>query len=251
MKRNCVKVLRNARREIKATKCSLTENRNGAAMAPELIIFDCDGVLIDSETLSLRALLETLTLIHGVTLTMQDVMSRFMGKSEAFEIADLEAKNGIKVSDEYLAKKKQRRLQLFEESLVPLPGITALLDTMPMKKCVASSSVPERLQHSLELVGLWDRLAPHIFSSTQVKNGKPAPDLFLFAAQQMQTPTSACLVIEDSVAGVRAAKAANMRVYGFIGGTHCDAAHGDLLRQEGAEAVFAHMDEIAEALRDC
>ena len=113
---------------------------------------------------------------------------------------------------------------------------------------MASNSSLRRLRHSLNLVGLWDRFAPNIFSSEQVPNPKPAPDIYLFAAKQMETHPSACWVIEDSVLGVRAAKAANMRVFGFTGGSHCGLNHGDRLLKEGAEKVFKQMDQIAESL---
>ena len=217
---------------------------------PELVIFDCDGVLIDSEVLSLQAAIEILAQEHGIVLTMQEAITRFVGRSHASGIADIKEKNGIDVSERYLTRSKQRREELFEQDLKPIASIETLLDSLPMPKCVASGSSPERLRHSLELVGLWDRFAPHVYSATQVKNGKPAPDLFLFAAEQMGVAPSACLVVEDSVAGVRAGVAAGMKVFGFTGGSHCDDKQIERLAREGADAIFDHMDRMTEAFRD-
>jgi len=107
--------------------------------------------------------------------------------------------------------------------------------------CVASSGPPEKISASLNRVGLWDRFAPHIFSAVQVRHGKPAPDLFLFAAEQMQAAPARCLVIEDSLAGIAAAVAAGMTVLGFHGGSHCRPGHGDTLRAAGAIAIFDDM----------
>jgi beta-phosphoglucomutase-like phosphatase (HAD superfamily) len=132
--------------------------------------------------------------------------------------------------------------------LQPTGGIFELINHLAIKKCVASSSSLGRLEHSLGLAGLWTYFAPHVFSAMQVKHPKPAPDLFLFAAQQMGVVPAECLVIEDSIAGVKAAKAAGMRVFGYIGGSHCNNEHGTTLMREGAEQVFAHMDQLAEVL---
>ena len=217
---------------------------------PDLVIFDCDGVLIDSEGWAHQALVEVLV-EYGIYMTLEEALQRYVGISTASETADIISRYKVSLPPEYIEKKRARQKQLFEERLQPTPRIVEVIDVLQQKKCIASSSSPDRLKHSLSLVDLWDRFAPHIFSAAQVKNSKPAPDLFLFAAEQMGVHPSACLVIEDSVAGVRAAKAAQMRVYGFTGGSHCGAAHTDLLRKEGADAVFGHMDEIAEALRGC
>lgn len=219
-------------------------------MPLDLVIFDCDGVLIDSEGLAMRVFVETLA-TYGICLTLEEAMKRYMGTSLASEMADIEARYRIKLAPDYAEKKRRKRMQLFETSLKAMPGILGLIDALSYKKCVASSGSPQTLHHSLGLVGLWDAFAPHIFSATQVKNGKPAPDLFLFAADQMGVSASNCLVVEDSVAGVQAAKAAKMRVFGFTGGEHCGPEHAEILRREGADQVFASMNQIAEALGLC
>ena len=117
-------------------------------------------------------------------------------------------------------------------------------EALPQRRCVASSSAPERLRHSLSLAGLLHRFEPHIFSATQVARGKPAPDLFLFAAASMQRRPAACVVIEDSVPGVQAAVAAGMRVIGFTGGGHCRPGHAERLRAAGAAAVADDMRRL-------
>jgi HAD superfamily hydrolase (TIGR01509 family) len=214
---------------------------------PELVIFDCDGVLIDSEGLAHQALIDALA-EHGVHMTLEDALGRYTGKSEKEEHADVEARHGVILPVGFSDRKSQMRKKLFEEQLEPVPGVFELLEGLRTKKCIASGSSFERLRHSLGLMDLWDRFAPYIFSAEQVKHGKPAPDLFLSAAEQMSVPASACLVIEDSVAGVQAAKTAGMKVYGFTGGSHCDAVHGGRLTSEGAAAVFNRMDLLAASL---
>jgi beta-phosphoglucomutase-like phosphatase (HAD superfamily) len=109
---------------------------------------------------------------------------------------------------------------------------------------VASNGTPEKIRHGLESAGLYHLLAPNIFSATQVRNGKPAPDLFLFAARQMATPAGRCVVIEDSVAGITGARAAGMTVFGFHGGSHCRPGYADNLRAAGAAAVFDDMRRL-------
>ena len=213
---------------------------------PALIIFDCDGVLIDSEAIANKVLVDTLA-EFGVHITRQEAIERYMGKSESYEYADIRARRGIELPPTFSERKRQLIEKLYEEELEAMNGISELLKILSVKKCIASSSSPVRLEHCLKLVGLWKHFAPHIFSATQVKYGKPAPDLFLFAAAQMQTNPADCLVIEDSPAGVQAAKAANMRVYGFTGGSHCDATHGERLLREGAEKIFNNMNDLARA----
>jgi len=171
-----------------------------------------------------------------------------VGRSEASEVADIKSRYNLELPPSYFEKKQRLRMKMFEDSLRPIEGIAALIDGLSFKKCVASGSSLDRLHHSLGLVGLWSKFAPHIFSATQVKHGKPAPDLFLYAAAQMGVSPSSCLVIEDSVAGVQAAKAAGMKVLGFTGGSHCDIGHGDVLCREGAVASYAHMSDLAKNL---
>ena len=213
----------------------------------DLVIFDCDGVLIDSEVLAHQALVDVLA-DYGIGMTLEDSLRRYAGVSTKDEVADICSRYAIDLPNDLLAKKAARQTILFEQNLRAVPGVLDLLDILPYKKCVASGSTLERLRHTLGLAGLWETFAPHIFSSEQVKKGKPAPDVFLYAAAQMGIAPDACLVIEDSVVGVQAAKAAQMRVLGFSGASHCEAGHDENLRNAGAARVFSNMHQIAQAL---
>ena len=210
---------------------------------PDLVIFDCDGVLIDSEVIGCRVDAACLTEI-GIAISVEEVMDRYVGISTASMLADLKSRYGRTLPADFGETLQRRVAAAFATELTAMAGVEALLEQIGCRTCVASSSTPERLRHSLGLVGLLHRFEPNIFSATQVARGKPAPDLFLFAAAQMGAAPEACLVIEDSVAGVCAAVAAGMQVLGFTGGGHCRPGHADRLRTAGASAIFAHMREL-------
>ena len=147
--------------------------------------------------------------------------------------------------DDFLAQLQTQTLAAFQTELQSIPGVAEALQCLPGLRCVASSSTLERVRLSLDLTGLLALLEPHLYSATMVANGKPAPDLFLHAAQQMGVETGDCVVIEDSVPGVLAAKAAGMIAYGFTGGSHVEASeHTATLLAAGADRVIAHMDEL-------
>ncbi len=212
----------------------------------KLVIFDCDGVLIDSEFLALRSLVETLA-EFGVSMDMHEAAARYAGRSIS-STADVEARYNVKLPPEYLMRKRQRRDEMFRTQLRTLPDIGALISALPCKKCVASGSSLSRLGQTLASTDIWPLLSPHIFSAEQVAHGKPAPDLFLFAAEQMGVAPQECLVIEDSHAGMQAARAANMRAFGYIGGAHCPEGHAQTLLNGGAMRVFSDHADIAKAL---
>ncbi len=213
----------------------------------DLIIFDCDGVLVDSEIVSFEAEADMLAEV-GIRLKAHDLLARFLGTSSASMFSIIEQESGVKLPADFAERAAQRTLEAFDRKLKPIPGVAELLADLPNRKCVASSSEPPRIRHSLSLAGILHHFEPHIFSATQVKRGKPAPDLFLFAAGSMGTPPERCLVIEDSVAGVTAARAAGMTVLGFTGGSHCLDGDADKLRVAGAGDVFASMTEIGRRL---
>ena len=207
---------------------------------PDLIIFDCDGVLIDSEPISCRTDAACLAEI-GIAISAEEIMDRYLGISAAAMFADIEARTGRSLPADFADTLRGRIAAAFETDLMPMQGVEAALHLLPVRRCVASSSAPERLRHSLSLTGLLRYFAPHVFSATQVPRGKPAPDLFLFAATAMQAAPEACLVVEDSVPGVQAALAAGMRVIGFTGGGHCRPGHSERLRAAGACVVCDDM----------
>jgi len=209
----------------------------------DLIIFDCDGVLVDSEVISCRAHAETLTR-HGYPITPDGVLKRFLGVSDREARQIVETEIGRRLPDSFEAEVKQATLSFYADDLNAIAHVGEAISALAMPKCVASSGTPEKIRHGLSCAGLYDQLAPHIFSATQVKRGKPAPDIFLFAAEQMGARPERCVVIEDSVHGVTGARAAGMTVLGFHGGSHCTAEHEDALRKAGTAATFADMREL-------
>ena len=207
---------------------------------PGLVIFDCDGVLVDSEVLTCRT--EAACLAEfGIAISAEEIMDRYVGISLAGMLTDLAQRFARPLPADLADTLRHRTLAAFDTALTAIPGVADVLAALRLPVCVASSSEPARIRHSLALVGLQPYFEPHIFSATQVARGKPAPDLFLFAADCMATPPESCLVIEDSIAGVQAARAAGMRVFGFTGGSHCRPGHADQLRTAGAALVFTAM----------
>jgi len=213
----------------------------------DLLIFDCDGVLVDSEILSFEVEAEVFGEI-GIALTAHNLLERFLGTNSASMFATIEQENGIKLPPDFAERAARRTLEAFDQRLKPIAGIAELLANLPDRKCVASSSELTRIRHSLTLAGILQHFEPHIFSATQVRHGKPAPDLFLLAAESMGAAPARCLVIEDSVAGVTAARAAGMTVLGFTGGSHCLDGHAEKLRAVGATDVFDSCSDLARAL---
>src|SRR3954449_6926936 len=194
--------------------------------ALDLVIFDCDGVLVDSEPIFSRAHADILSQC-GYRITPEIVGDRFCGISDAEMLAEIEREWGRRLPDDYSDRVAASIDASCEAALKALPGIHDALDRIPARICVASSSTPERIRKSLGIVGLLDRFEPHIFSAVMVARGKPAPDLFLHAASRMGADPARVIVIEVRVPGVHAAVAANMVVIGFCGGSHCAAGHRD------------------------
>jgi HAD superfamily hydrolase (TIGR01509 family) len=209
----------------------------------DLIIFDCDGVLVDSEVISCRAHAETLTR-HGYPITQDQVLKRFLGISDRETRLTVEAELGRSLPADFDMQIKQAALQRYADELGAIPHVGEAIAAIDLPRCVASSGTPQKIRHGLTCAGIYDLLSPHIFSATQVARGKPAPDLFLFAAQQMKAAPERCIVIEDSVPGVTGARAADMVVLGFHGGSHCTPEHAAMLRTAGAAVTFDDMRQL-------
>jgi HAD superfamily hydrolase (TIGR01509 family) len=207
-----------------------------------LLIFDCDGVLVDSEVLSCQVDADLLTSL-GMPYTADEIARQFVGVSLKDMIARIEAEHGRPLPADFGERINRILFAQFETDLRPIPGVRDAILALPHRRCVASSSTPDRIALSLRVTGLSD-LFDHLFSSVQVPRGKPAPDLFLHAAAQMGFAPADCLVIEDSVAGVLAARAAGMEVIGFTGGSHCREDHADRLREAGASPVVQQMADL-------
>jgi HAD superfamily hydrolase (TIGR01509 family) len=208
----------------------------------ELVIFDCDGVLVDSEPISNRVLAELLTEI-GLPSTVEGCMRDYMGRSWADCVALIEARLGAPAPPDFGETWRARRDAALEAEVVAVEGIEAALDAIDAEACVASSGSPEKIRLTLGKTGLLDRFDGRVFSATQVERGKPAPDLFLYASTAMGRPPDRCVVVEDTAVGVAAARAAGMRALGFAART--DAA---ALARAGAE-TFASMHELPALVR--
>lgn len=218
-------------------------------MKSDLIIFDCDGVLIDSEIIVCRLVAEVLTSL-GYPLTTDHVIARFAGRPEREMVADIEADWGRPIPPFFFAECKRRIAEAYRTELRPIPGIRQVLDAIRTPICVASSAYPEKLRLGLAATNLADRFGDNVISASMVARGKPEPDVFVYAAGWMRCPVAGAVVIEDSLAGVRAARRAGMRVLGFTGGRHCPADHGARLLEAGASRVFAQMSELPNLLPD-
>jgi HAD superfamily hydrolase (TIGR01509 family) len=210
----------------------------------DLVIFDCDGVLVDSEVIACRAVSEALA-EFGLRLGVDEIAERFIGTSGKDMYAALEAEWGCALPEALRTRVAARSRELFDRELRPVAGVAAALAELAGPRCVASSSGPEAIGYKLGRTDLLRCFEPAaLFSSHMVSRGKPAPDLFLHAARCMRAVPERCLVIEDSVPGVTAAKVAGMTAYGFIGASHCRPEHKGRLSAAGADLVFAEMPEL-------
>jgi HAD superfamily hydrolase (TIGR01509 family) len=207
---------------------------------PDLIIFDCDGVLVDSELLSCRCLSEVLS-EFGIALSVGQALELFLGRStKAVEqhYRDL----GQVVPDGFLPRLKAHVLTTFAGTLQPISGVAEVMSDLRVPFCVASSSDIDRVALSLDVTGLRAHFGERIYTAQMVRHGKPAPDLFLHAAERMGVQPARTLVVEDSASGVQAGKAAGMTVWGFVGGSHYRGRDGQaILSGAGADRVFARM----------
>lgn len=210
----------------------------------DLVIFDLDGVLIDSEVISCGCLAEALA-AHGLPLSVDEVMDRFLGRGFAEVVAHFAAHTGRAAPEALRADYKRRLVERFRAELRAMPHAAALLRHLSTPFCLASSSDPDRVRLSLGLAGLDAAFGERVFTASMVSRGKPAPDLFLLAAERMRAPPSRTLVIEDSISGVIAARAAGMTAWGFIGGSHQRNRDGRRrLAAAGAHRIFESLVEI-------
>lgn len=186
-------------------------------LSPELVIFDCDGVLVDSERIALRLNVEIGPEL-GWSITADEVMQHFVGRSTASIHAVISERLSTEAATLWDERFLDRHRIAVEEDLEAVPGIHEALKRIALPTCVASSGSHEKMRHTLGLTGLYDYFEGRIFSATEVENGKPAPDLFLHAAARMGVHPSKCIVVEDSRFGVEAARAAGMQALGYCGG---------------------------------
>jgi len=205
-----------------------------------LVIFDCDGVLVDSEPLA-NAVLHAELLRLGLELSLEESTQLFTGRSLRSCLLIIESRLGASPPPDFMPRLRAGVVDAFMRHLQAVPGVESVIRGLAAERCVASSGSHEKIRFSLGLTGL-DVLFDdsRIFSADDVAEGKPAPDLFLHAAGRLGFPTEACVVVEDSAPGVQAGRAAGMRVLGFAART--DAA---ALEAAGAHVVFSDMRELS------
>jgi HAD superfamily hydrolase (TIGR01509 family) len=208
----------------------------------ELVIFDCDGVLVDSERVTNLVFAELLGEL-GLNYTLEDMFEHFVGSSMPQCLEKIEAQLGRPVPDDFVATYQKRRNAALERGLKPIPGIEATLDALTLPTCVASSGAHDKMRLTLGLTGLWPRFEGRIFSVTEVEKPKPAPDVFLHAAKTLGFDPAACVVIEDSPTGVKAGVAAGMTVLGYSA-----LMPEARLRAAGAHHCFADMALLPEII---
>ena len=220
-----------------------------AANATDLVIFDCDGVLVDSEPISISVLVEALA-AAGVAMSEAEAHERFLGRSLKSMSEILHDDYGLAVDAAFLETMRKALYARFRAELRPIDGVAETVDRLGIAHCVASSSQPERIRLSLSVTGLIGRFEPNIFSASMVTHGKPAPDLFLHASAAMGIAPGRCVVVEDSPAGIMAAKSAGMRVVAFTGGSHARTPqHREALTALGPDALFDDMRELLQFVR--
>ncbi len=215
-----------------------------------MIIFDCNGVLVDSEQIAATVAAEEFSRI-GIPLTPALVSRFFSGRRPADMFAMVEAASGRKLPASFPSAVAGATLRRLRAELRSIPHAAYALTWLRGPKCVASSSSPDRIRASLETAGL-ARFFEHTFSASSVAAGKPAPALFLHAAERMGVRPRECIVIEDSPAGVTAATAAGMTPIGFVGGSHAEGDLGEQLMRAGARAIVAdlrHLKGTVAAIR--
>lgn len=208
-----------------------------------MIIFDCNGVLVDSEPIAATVAAQEFVRA-GVPITPEIIARYFFGRRPADMLAAVEAATHRKLPDDFAASLSQAILDRFRDELRPMPHMAYALTWLRGPKCVASSSPIDRIRASLETTDLARFFEPNLFSASDVPNGKPAPDLLIYAARRMKVDPADCIVIEDSPAGVSAAVNAGMRAIGFVGGSHSGADLGRMLLASGASTILADMRQL-------
>jgi beta-phosphoglucomutase-like phosphatase (HAD superfamily) len=218
----------------------------------DAVIFDCDGVLIDSETIAHEVELEAMKSL-GLLFDSAKYKARFQGLAVSDWSAALDedhrAQTGRPLPNGFIDNVSAEITRRVLADIRPIAGAVEAARAFCGLKAVASSSPKHELHGKIRGLGLWDEFDGHVYSGDDVRRGKPAPDLFLLAAERLKVEPWRCIVIEDSVNGVRAGIAAGMTVWGFVGGPHCLPDQTERLAAAGAERVLPHMNDVAAALR--
>lgn len=213
--------------------------------AIELVLFDCDGTLMDTEMLASEVEVQALA-EYGATLTAQEFSQRFAGTSSEHVKVVMEEELGRALPDDHIKNVKAKMRERLWREAETMPGAHEMLDMLDQPRCICSNADMEKLKTELSRGELWDRFRPYVFSAHDLENNKrkPEPDIFLHAAKEFEANPANCVVVEDSVAGVTGGKAAGMRVIGFTGGSHSHTALADQLTDAGAETVVRRLTDI-------
>ena len=213
--------------------------------APDLVIFDCDGVLVDSEIVAARVEAEMLR-EAGHDITAEELAERYAGLTFRDILIRIEEEAQMLFKASLIDHAEARVDERLRKEVKPISGVAEVLASLSLKKCVCSNSSEHRIAAMLERTGLGRFFEGVIFSSlaTPSKRPKPAPDVFLYAAEKMGAEPARCIVIEDSVHGITGARAAGMRVIGFTGASHTSPGHANMLMEAGAETSIHHMADL-------
>lgn len=216
-------------------------------MRPDLIIFDCDGVLVDSEIIAARVEADMIT-DAGFPITAEEMMERFAGLTTRDVLLRLETVSQVPFQASLIDRIKVELDKRLSRDVKPIDGAATAIRGTTIPYCICSNSPLERIEAMLGragLLGLFDK--QRIYSAREIpsKRTKPAPDVFLYGAARLSVDPAKCFVVEDSVHGIAGAKAAGMRVIGFTGGSHTWPGHADALTEAGAETVISRWSDFA------
>lgn len=223
------------------------------ASAPAAVIFDLDGCLVDSEPLSIGAIVDEAHAMGISEVTFEEIRERFLGVSMRVIYEELTQLTGQMGQQDFVDRVEARLFAAYKDNLRQIDGVVAMLSTLKsngIAVAVATGGSIRRMNETLTVSGLAPWFEGFAFSADQVAKGKPEPDLFLFAATELHVPADACVVLEDSPHGVQGAIAAGMRAVGFVGGSHLDGmreAHSGLLKSRGAETVATTLTDAIDA----
>lgn len=217
---------------------------------PGALILDFDGVLVDSEQAGNQLLAGLLTEL-GHPTTLEDTYDHYVGLAGRDFLHAVERRIGGRLPPDFIDRRRAQGQALLDGGVAEVPGAREFVCSLPadLPKALASSSSTRWMEGHLAHLGLAESFVRHLYSGHEhVERGKPEPDLYLYAADQLCVPITDCVIIEDSPIGVRGALASGARVIGFCGGSHCRANHGDLLRAEGACHIARDFAEVRRLL---
>jgi len=205
------------------------------------IIFDCDGTLVDSEPLTNKVIAEMAGEL-GITMTWEEATKLWGGKTIDAVVYGMKEMSGNELPDDWVPRLVQNVSNAYKHDLVPMDGISEVLDSLTIPTCVASNGRPGHVENSLKITGLYKYFKDKVYTASEVAHPKPAPDLFLYAVDKMDFPKEECVIIEDSIPGVTAAVRAGIRVLGLV-----KMSSEKELEEAGAEP-FTNMRELPKLL---